>query len=97
MRKLGFDIHGVIDTFDVFCEMIEMYLKDETVEVHVITGLETKYMEEQIGHLIDLINVFSSLLQTTSLKQGRRWNGLTACRGLMLKIGIRQNLLIVVM
>lgn len=54
MRKLGFDIHGVIDTFEIFREMIEMYLEDETVEVHVITGLEVKYMKEQIGHLIDL-------------------------------------------
>ena len=54
MRKLGFDIHGVIDTFDVFCDMINKYLDDPDVEVHVITGLETKYMHKEIGHLIDL-------------------------------------------
>lgn len=52
--KIGFDIHGVIDTFDPFRTMIEKYLDDENVEVHVISGLEEKYLDNEIGHLIDL-------------------------------------------
>lgn len=55
--KIGFDIHGVIDTFDVFRKMVAKYLDDDEVEVHVISGLEGKYLEEQIGHLIDLDRV----------------------------------------
>ena len=52
--KLGFDIHGVIDTFGVFQQLIEKLIDDDDVEIHVISGLESKYLEEQIGHLIDL-------------------------------------------
>ena len=55
--KLGFDIHGVVDTFDVFQEMITGYLDDPNVEVHIISGLEEKYLDEQIGHLIDLSKI----------------------------------------
>lgn len=55
--KLGFDIHGVIDTFEVFQDIINKYADDDSVEIHVISGLEGKYVEEQIGHLIDLDKV----------------------------------------
>ena len=52
--KLGFDIHGVIDTFGVFQKMIDILVEHEDVEIHVLSGLEEKYLEDQIGHLIDL-------------------------------------------
>lgn len=55
--KLGFDIHGVIDTFGVFQEMVEQCANDDGCEVHVISGLEEKYLEEQVGHLIDLSKI----------------------------------------
>ena len=54
--KLGFDIHGVIDTFAVFPALINK-LVECGVEVHVITGLAREEAEEQIGHLIDLDKV----------------------------------------
>ena len=52
--KVGFDIHGVIDTFPAFRTMIEKYIDDPDVEVHVITGLARKTAEKEIGHLVDL-------------------------------------------
>ena len=52
--KVGFDIHGVIDTFPAFRTMIEKYLDDPDVEVHVITGLSRESAAKEIGHLIDL-------------------------------------------
>lgn len=52
--KLGFDIHAVIDTFDVFQKLINKLLRDDEVEVHVISGLSRTEADEQIGHLIDL-------------------------------------------
>ena len=55
--KLGFDIHGVIDTFGVFQQLIEKLIDDDDVEIHVISGLESKYLEEQIGHLVDLSKI----------------------------------------
>lgn len=57
MMKVGFDIHGVIDTFEVFRKMITKYIDDPDVEVHVISGLETKNLEREIGHLIDLSKI----------------------------------------
>ena len=55
--KLGFDIHGVIDTFEVFSEIINTLIDDPAVEIHVITGLARAEAEESIGHLIDLNRV----------------------------------------
>jgi hypothetical protein len=55
--KVGFDIHGVIDTFEIFRSMIARYINDPDVEVHIISGLELKYYKEEIGHLIDLDKV----------------------------------------
>jgi len=55
--KIGFDIHGVIDTFPAFRAMIEKYIEDPDVEVHIITGLSRVTAEEQIGHLIELDKV----------------------------------------
>jgi hypothetical protein len=55
--KLGFDIHGVIDTFDVFPKLIEKLLDHSDVEVHVMSGLPYSQFEEQIGHLVDLSKV----------------------------------------
>jgi hypothetical protein len=52
--KVGFDIHGVIDTFPAFRMMIEKYIEDPDVEVHVITGLSKESAPKEIGHLIDL-------------------------------------------
>ena len=52
--KFGFDIHGVIDTFPAFRMMIEKYLDDPDVEVHVVTGLARESAEVEIGKLIDL-------------------------------------------
>ena len=60
--KVGFDIHGVIDTFDVFREMLIKFCNDPDVEVHVISGLEQKYLEKEIGHLIDLTKIDSTFL-----------------------------------
>ena len=55
--KIGFDIHGVTDTFPAFQEMIRKYIDDPNVEVHIITGLSRVTAEEQIGHLIELDQV----------------------------------------
>lgn len=55
--KVGFDIHGVIDTFPAFRMMIDKYIDDPDVEVHVITGLTESDAEEQIGHLVDLSKI----------------------------------------
>ena len=55
--KLGFDIHGVIDTFGVFQTMINKLLEDDDVEVHVISGLTAAEFKEVIGHLINLDNI----------------------------------------
>ena len=52
--KVVFDIHGVIDTFPAFRLMIEKYMDDPDVEVHVITGLARESAHGEIGHLIDL-------------------------------------------
>lgn len=54
--KLGFDIHGVIDTFAAFPALINNLLESD-IEIHVITGLARAEAEEQIGHLIDLTRV----------------------------------------
>lgn len=55
--KLGFDIHGVIDTFGVFQEMVNILVEHDDVEIHILSGLEEKYLEKQIGHLIDLSKI----------------------------------------
>ncbi len=55
--KLGFDIHGVIDTFGVFQKMIDILIEADDVEIHVLSGLEEKYLEAHIGHLIDLSRI----------------------------------------
>lgn len=55
--KLGFDIHGVIDTFGAFQKMINILVEHDDVEIHVLSGLEEIYLEEQIGHLIDLSKI----------------------------------------
>ena len=55
--KLGFDIHGVLDTFEVFQEMAQKCAADDNCEVHVISGLQGNYLEEEIGHLIDLTQI----------------------------------------
>jgi hypothetical protein len=55
--KVGFDIHGVLDTFEVFQSMIDKYIADPDVEVHVISGLEGKHLDKEIGHLIDLSKI----------------------------------------
>ncbi len=57
--KLGFDIHGVIDTFGVFQSLINKLLRDNEIEVHVISGLSRSEADEQIGHLIDLNRITS--------------------------------------
>lgn len=61
--KVGFDIHGVLDTFEVFRDALEKYCNDPDVEVHVISGLEGKFLEKELGHLIDLdkIDAFFSV------------------------------------
>ena len=67
--KLGFDIHGVVDTFEVFQDMINMYLDNPDVEVHIISGLEGKYLEKEIGHLIDLTRIDNYFSVTDYLVQ----------------------------
>ncbi len=52
--KLAFDIHGVTDTFEAFQTMINKYLDDPDVEVHIVTGTLRENAEKEIGHLIDL-------------------------------------------
>ena len=52
--KLAFDIHGVTDTFEAFQTMINKYLDDPDVEVHIVTGTLRVNAEKEIGHLIDL-------------------------------------------
>jgi len=52
--KLGFDIHGVIDTFEVFPFIIENYLDRDDVEIYIISGLSRRDADGQIGHLVDL-------------------------------------------
>ena len=69
MIKLGFDLHGVIDTFPIFPEMINSLVEDPNYEIHVITGLARAEAEDKIGHLIDLSRVkyFSVADHLTSL------------------------------
>lgn len=55
--RLGFDIHGVIDTFGVFQTMINKLIEDDDVEIHVVSGLSKSEADEQIGHLIDLSKI----------------------------------------
>lgn len=52
--KVGFDIHGVTDTFPAFQTMIDKYIEDPEVEVHIITGLSRADAEKEIGSVIDL-------------------------------------------
>jgi hypothetical protein len=55
--KLGFDVHGVVDTFDIFPKLIQKLLNDPDVEIHIITGLSKHEAPDQIGHLVDLSKV----------------------------------------
>lgn len=59
--KVGFDIHGVIDTFGVFQDMLNKMIEDDDVEVHIISGLARAEAEGRIGHIVDLskVNYFS--------------------------------------
>ncbi|KKL27018.1 hypothetical protein LCGC14_2389350 [marine sediment metagenome] len=55
--KVGFDIHGVIDTFGIFQDMMNKMIEDDDVEVHVISGLARAEAERRIGHIVDLSKV----------------------------------------
>ena len=52
--KVGFDIHGVIDTFGPFPDMARQMIADDSVEVYIISGLARAEADESIGHIIDL-------------------------------------------
>ncbi len=52
--KIGFDIHGVIDTFKPFQEMARRMIDDDSIEVYIISGLARAEAYKQIGHIIDL-------------------------------------------
>jgi len=52
--KIGFDVHGVTDTFPAFQEMIRRYIDDPDVEVHIITGATRERSEHEIRHIIDM-------------------------------------------
>ncbi len=55
--RLGFDVHGVIDTFGVFQDLVTKLLEDDDVEIHVISGLASAEIDDLIGHLIDLSRI----------------------------------------
>lgn len=59
--KIGFDVHGVLDTFEVFQEMINKFIDHPDVEVYIISGLARADADAEIGHLVDLskVNYFS--------------------------------------
>lgn len=52
--KVAFDIHGVTDTFEAFQTMINKYIEDPDVEVHIVTGTIRENADKEIGHLIDM-------------------------------------------
>ena len=55
--KLGFDIHGVIDIFEIFPQLINQLIDDPDIEIHIITGLARAEADAAIGDLIDLSRV----------------------------------------
>lgn len=55
--KLGFDIHGVLDIFEIFPKLINQLIDDPSIEIHVITGLARAEADDVIGELIDLSRV----------------------------------------
>ena len=57
MTKIGFDVHGVLDTFLVFKQMMDTFIADPNYEVHVITGLSRADADKDIGHLVDFDKV----------------------------------------
>jgi len=52
--KVAFDIHGVTDTFEVFREMINKYIADTSVEVHIVTGSTRERADKELNGLLDL-------------------------------------------
>ena len=68
--KVGFDIHGVTDTFPAFQEMIRKYIEDPDVEVHIVTGTIRANAEKEIGHLIDLDRI-DGYFSITEYLEGR--------------------------
>lgn len=55
--KVGFDIHGVIDTFGIFQDLMNKMIEDDDVEVHIVSGLARAEAEGRIGHIVDLSKV----------------------------------------
>ncbi len=52
--KVGFDIHGVLDTFGPFQDLARKMIEDDSFDVYIISGLARAEADEQIGHVIDL-------------------------------------------
>lgn len=57
MLKIGFDVHGVLDTLPEFLTLAYVMMESPEFEVHVITGLKLIDIQKEIGHLIDLSKV----------------------------------------
>lgn len=55
--KIGFDVHGVLDTFEQFRTILKKCIVDPDIEVHIITGLRRIDLEKEISNLIDLSSV----------------------------------------
>jgi hypothetical protein len=45
--KIGFDVHGVLDTFPFFAELTKV-LVDAGHEVHIVTGLQHKSIVDEL-------------------------------------------------
>ena len=46
--KIGFDIHGVIDTYPIVFSSFSRKLKEEGHEIHIITGRPQKECEQRV-------------------------------------------------
>jgi len=57
ITKVGFDVHGVIDTFPAFVNLMNALIADPNFEVHIITGLSRAHAPDEIGHIVDLDQV----------------------------------------
>ena len=57
ITKIGFDVHGVLDTFPAFVAIMNTMIADPNFEVHIITGLSRDHADAEIGHIVDLSNV----------------------------------------
>ena len=57
ITKVGFDVHGVIDTFPAFVNLMNALIADPNFEVHIITGLSRAHAPDEIGHIVDLDKV----------------------------------------